>query len=258
MPREITKVKEFWDKVPCNVNHSKKERGVKEYFSEVSKKKYFVEPHILTFANFDEWEGKKVLEIGCGIGTAAQSFVEAGATYTGVDISKTSLDLALQRFDVLGLKGDFYLVDGEEISSIVPIDEYDLIYSFGVIHHTPNPEKLMSEIKKYMGKDTALRVMLYATNSWKSYMIEAGLDRPEAQDECPIANTYTPDEVHSLFEGYKLLNISQTHIFPYKIDKYKDNIYEKQEWFKSMPDEMFSSLEKNLGWHLLIEASLRS
>jgi len=253
----INEVKEFWDKVPCNRNHSKKEEGTKDYFNEISEKKYFVEPHILTFANFDEWKGKKVLEIGCGLGTAAQSFVEAGAIYTGVEISKTSVDLAMQRFKVMGLKGDFYLVEDEEISSVVPIEDYDLIYSFGVIHHTPKPEKLVSEIKKYMHKDTIFRLMLYASDSWKSYMIEAGLDRPEAQYGCPIANTYTFDEIYSLLKDYKVLSITQDHIFPYKISEYKDNIYEKQEWFKSMPIEMFSSLEKNLGWHLLIEASSR-
>jgi SAM-dependent methyltransferase len=252
----LTKVIDFWDSRPCNIRHSSKEVGTREYFEEVTAKKYFVEPHIIPFANFDEWKGKKVLEIGCGIGTAAQSFAEAGAIYTGVDLSEKSLQLARDRFEVFGLEGTFYKVNDEDISSFVPVEDFDLVYSFGVIHHTPNPKKLLSEIRKYMNKDSVLRVMLYASNSWKAYMIDGGLDRPEAQFGCPIANTYTNEEVRELLEGFDVTSIQQDHIFPYKIAEYKNHKYEKQDYFASMSPEMFSILEKNLGWHLLIEACI--
>jgi 2-polyprenyl-3-methyl-5-hydroxy-6-metoxy-1,4-benzoquinol methylase len=250
----IKEVRDFWDGRPCNIRHSNKELGSKEYFKEVTNKKYFVEPHIIPFANFSEWKGKKVLEIGCGLGTASQSFAEAGAIYTGVDISQTSLDLARKRFEVFGLEGTFYKVDGEDISSVVPIEDYDLVYSFGVIHHTPNPQKLLSEVKKYMNKDSVLRIMLYASSSWKAYMIEAGLDQPEAQRGCPIANTYTKSEVVELLNEFLVTKIEQDHIFPYEVSSYKNQQYTMEEWFKCMPSKMFSTLQKNLGWHLLIEA----
>jgi len=252
----MKRVIDFWDSRPCNINHSSEELGTKKYFNEVSQKKYKVEPHIIPFANFEEWGGKKVLEIGCGLGTAAQSFAEAGAIYTGIDLSKKSLELARKRFEIFGLVGNFYQVDGEEISSVVPVEEYDLIYSFGVIHHTPDPHKLLYEIKKYMGKDTVFRLMLYAANSWKAFMLEAGLGRPEAQKDCPIINTYTHEEVHYLLKGYNILSIKQDHIFPYEISKYKKHIYSKEKWFKHMPPDMFSILERKLGWHLLIEVKL--
>ena len=79
MSSNLKDVVSFWDSRPCNINHSSCEKGTKKYFREVTEKKYKVEPHILSFANFKEWRGKKVLEIGCGLGTAAQSFAEAGA-----------------------------------------------------------------------------------------------------------------------------------------------------------------------------------
>ena len=253
----ITKVTNFWDSRPCNVRHSNKPTGTKEYFLEVSSKKYKVEPHILKFANFEAWKNKKVLEVGCGIGTAAQSFVEAGANYTGVDISKESLDLAKKRFDTFGLTGAFYLAKDEKLSDIVPIEKYDLVYSFGVIHHIPYPKLLLSEIKKYMDSSSILKIMLYANNSWKNIMIDAGLDRPEAQQGCPIANTYTKDEVAELLEAYKLLEIEQDHIFPYEIESYKNHEYKLNSWFSSMPKEMFLALEKKLGWHFLITAKIK-
>ena len=253
----IDTIKKYWNDRPCNVKHSKEEIGTKKYFDEVEKKKLTAEPHIKTFSNFDEWNGKKVLEIGCGLATAGINFASHGADYTGVELSDESLKLAKQRFDVYGMNGNFFSGNAEHLSTFVPIKTYDLIYSFGVIHHSPNPEKIISEIKKYMNENSILKIMLYAKNSWKNYMIEAGLDQPEAQYGCPIVHTYTKSDIVDLLEGYDIISIEQDHIFPYQVEPYKRGKYIKQPWFESMPLEMFKSLEKNLGWHLLITAKLK-
>ena len=251
----IDDVRTYWDDRPCNVKHSKKEVGTKEYFDEVERKRYTAEPHIPSFAGFSNTKGKKVLEVGCGMATEGINYARAGATYTGTDLSIESLDLAKKRFKVYNNKGNFYLGNSEELSSFVPVETYDLIYSFGVIHHSPHPEKIISEIKKYMNKDSTLKIMLYASESWKNYMIEAGYDQPEAQYGCPIAHTYTKDEVRELLDGFDV-TIEQNHIFPYQIEPYKRGEFVKQPWFEAMPDEIFEVLKKNLGWHLLITAKL--
>ena len=253
----IQEVKKYWNDLPCNVRHSSKEIGTLEYFNEVSNKKFFVEPHILNFTDFTSWEGKKVLEVGCGLATAGIEFANAGADYTGVELSEESLALARQRFDVSYRTARFYSGNAEELSSFVPVETYDLIYSFGVIHHSPYPERILSEIKKYMNKNSALKIMLYAKDSWKNYMIESGLDQPEAQYGCPIANTYTKQDVIELLDGYEVLSIDQDHIFPYKVEPYKRGEYVKQPWFAEMPSKMLRTLEKKLGWHLLITAKLK-
>lgn len=253
----IEEVKKFWDDRPCNVKHSSKEIGTKEYFLEVERKKFKAEPHILKFTFFPSCEGKKVLEIGCGLATVGANFALHGADYTGVELSEESLSLARKRFEVFDQTGKFYCGNAEELSSFVPVETYDLIYSFGVIHHSPRPEKIVSEIKKYMNENSVLKIMLYAKDSWKNYMIESGLDQPEAQYGCPIANTYTKQDVVELLDGYEVLSIEQDHIFPYQIEPYKRGEYIKQPWFESMPPNMFRTLEKNLGWHLLITAKLK-
>jgi len=257
MTATIEEVKKFWNDRPCNIKHSSKEIGTLDYFNEVTKKKFFVENHILHFTKFPRWEDKKVLEIGCGLGTVGINFPFNGADYTGVELSEESLEIAKQRFSLYNQRGQFYLGNAEELSSFVPVETYDLIYSFGVIHHSPHPEKIVSEIKKYMNENSVLKIMLYAKDSWKNYMIEAGLDQPEAQYGCPIANTYTKEDVVELLDGYEVLSIEQDHIFPYQIEPYKRGEYIKQPWFDAMPPEMFRSLEKNLGWHLLITAKLK-
>ncbi len=253
----IDNVKAFWDRRPCNIRHSRSEVGTRQYFDDVEKRKYFIEPHIPMFAEFPKWKNKKVLEIGCGIGTDAVNFVRAGANYTGLELSEQSLLLTQKRFNILGLKGNFYLGNAEELSSIVPIETYDLVYSFGVIHHTPNPQNVVNEIKKYMGQESEFRLMLYAKNSWKSIMIEGGFDQPEAQSSCPIALTFTQHEIRDLLSDFEILDIHQDHIFPYIIEKYVQYEYEIQPWFNAMPQDMFKALEKALGWHTLVRCRLK-
>ena len=172
-------------------------------------------------------------------------------------MSDESLKLAKQRFDVYKMQGKFFSGNAEYLSTFVPVETYDLIYSFGVIHHSPHPENIVSEIKKYMNESSILKIMLYAKDSWKNYMIESGLDQPEAQYGCPIANTYTKDQVVDLLEGYDIISIEQDHIFPYQVEPYMRGEYIKEPWFESMPSQMFKTLEKNLGWHLLITAKLK-
>ena len=253
----IETVKKFWDDRPCNIKHSKKELGTEDYFDEVEKKRYTAEPHILNFADFETWNNKKVLEVGCGMATDGINFARFGADYCGTDLSVKSLELAKTRFDTYNQKGKFYLGNSEDLSSFVPLETYDLIYSFGVIHHSPYPRKIISEIKKYMNGSSVLKIMLYAKNSWKSYMIDAGFDQPEAQYGCPIANTYTEEEVVDLLDGFDIISITQNHIFPYQIEPYKKGKFIKQPWFETMPDEIFNVLKRKLGWHLLITAKIK-
>lgn len=255
----IQTVQSYWNTRPCNIRHSPKPIGTQEYFDEVEKRKYFVEPHIPAFAQFENWRGKKVLEVGCGIGTDTMNFARAGALVTAVDLSDESLSLARQRAKVFGLEDriTFHQANAEELNATVPVEPYDLVYSFGVIHHTPDPSRAIAQIRKYMNVSSELRLMLYAKNSWKHMMIESGLDQPEAQSGCPFAFTYTHDEVHDLLKDFNVLDISQDHIFPFVVEKYVKYEYEIVPWFASMPKEMFAALEKKLGWHLLITARLR-
>jgi len=138
---DVPRVRDYWDARPCNIGHSPRQPGTREYFDEVEVRRYFVEPHIPRFAEFARWNGKKVLEIGCGIGTDTINFARHGASVTAVDISAKSLEVARERARIFGLQNRIHLyqADAEQLSRAVPAEPYDLVYSFGVIHHTPHP-----------------------------------------------------------------------------------------------------------------------
>jgi len=253
----INKVKEFWDKRPCNIRHSSLPLCTKEYFDEVEKRKYFVEPHIPEFAQFERWKNKRVLEIGCGIGTDAVNFARNAANLTVVELSSDSLKICKKRFEIYGLTARFYNGNSEELSKFLPPEKFDLVYSFGVLHHTPDPQKAIQEIKNFMHLDSELRIMLYAMNSWKAIMINAGFDQPEAQKGCPVAYMFTHDEIRNLLSDFDIIFLEQAHIFPYKVERYKQYEYEREPWFDVMPVEMLKALEKAFGWHTLIVAKLK-
>lgn len=248
----IQQIREFWDQQPCNIRHSDLPLGSREYFDAVESKKFRAESHIPAFCEFDRWRGLRVLEIGCGIGTMAVNFARAGADYTGVELSGRSLALAQQRFEVYDLPGKFYQGNAEELSQFLPRGKFDLVFSWGVLHHTPRPEAALCEAKKFMQPGSWLKIMVYATHSWKNHMIEAGLDQPEAQANCPMAHTYTDGELRELVgPGFDLVSVQQDHIFCWQLDSYRQGRFLAEPWFAAMPPEMFRALEQKLGWHLM-------
>lgn len=264
----IEKVKEFWNRRPCNIKHSTKPKNSLEYFEEVESRKYFVEPHIKLFAEFEKWKGKKVLEIGCGIGTEAINFARNGADLTIIELSDASLEITKKRFEAYGLKANFVLGNAENIDILLNDGiKFDLIWSFGVIHHSPNPDIILKKCKNFLKDDGELRIMVYSKISYKLFyfMKETGIWNMESIDElismyseaqtgCPITYSYTYEEARKLFSDYQIIEIKKDHIFPWNIEKYIDYKYVKDEQFKNISDELFKDLESELGWHMLIKA----
>lgn len=255
----LSDVRAFWNSRPCNLRHSNAPVGSKQYFDEVEARKYFVEPHILAFADFAAWKDKRVLEIGCGIGTDATNFARAGAIYTGIELSSESLKLAKLRFETFGLEGRFLEANAEEVDKLLQGEKFDLVYSFGVLHHTPSLSSALGAIRSLMHVESVFKMMVYAENSWKSAMISAGLDQPEAQHGCPIANTYSRSEIKLLLSqaGLEATVIAQDHVFPYVVEEYKKYNYVRQPWFREMPPQVFDAIQKHLGWHLLVTSKLQ-
>ena len=249
------KIKQYWNTQPCNVNHGTSPVGTKEFFEEVTAKRFQSEPHNIDFGQYHAYRGKRVLEIGCGIGTDAEQFARHGAIYTGIDLSTESLDLCKQRFEVFGLQGTLLNVDMTDLDALQQLGKFDLVYSFGVIHHFPNLEQIIANIHAVTEVDGEFKFMVYAKNSWKYAMIKKGLDQFEAQADCPYAQAFTDTEIEQLLEGqFAIERIRQAHCFMYNVDKYKQGKFELEPWFAEMPTVMQDAVKEYLGWHLLIKA----
>jgi 2-polyprenyl-3-methyl-5-hydroxy-6-metoxy-1,4-benzoquinol methylase len=268
----IDKVRLYWDNRPCNIRHSALPVGSREYFDEVEARKYFVEPHIPGFAEFDRWKGKRVLEIGCGIGTDTVNFARAGAEVVACDLSVESIKIARQRAEVFGLSSLITFVNtNTELMEEVPADRpFDLVYSFGVVHHTPKPQLLLKSARQQMSAGGKLKVMVYNRHSWKAAGIVLGhgkgrfwladeliAEQSEAQTGCPVTFTYTKDTVRDLIEtaGFRVDDIGIDHIFSYRVKDYVEYRYEKRFPFWVMPASIMRKLETSVGWHLMVDAT---
>lgn len=266
-------VQQFWDQRPCNVRHSPQGIGTRLYFDEVESRKYLVEPHIPRFAQFSRWKDKKVLEIGCGIGTDTINFAISGAQVSAVELSRKSLEIARRRAEVFGLEEriDFYLGDAERLSEFVPQESYDLIYSFGVIHHTPHPERVLEEIRNYAKPEGEIKIMVYNHRSYKVLWIilkygkgrfwktrEIVAENSEAATGSPVSYTYTQKKIKRLLEqhGFEVTELWVDHIFPYRVGDYLKYKYVKAWWIRLLPDSVFRWLEHRFGWHICVTARI--
>lgn len=249
------RIRRYWNTQPCNIRHGKSDIGTPEFFREVSDRRYRVESHIPEFAGFHLWAGKRVLEVGCGIGSDAEEFAKHGAEYVGIDLSDQSIALCQQRFEVLGLEGEFYNIDVTDLAALKTLGNFDLVYSYGVIHHFPGIDKIVDNIREVVKPGGEFRYMVYAKNSWKYAMIQKGLDQFEAQAGCPYAQAFTKDEIHSLMSrGWEVERLRQDHCFMFNVDEYKQGRYELEPWFEAMTEAHRQAVREYLGWHLLVKA----
>lgn len=264
------KVKVYWNNRPCNIRHSDKKIGSLEYFDEVEEKRYTVEPHIPGFARFSESRGKEVLEIGCGIGTDTLQFAKAGAKVTAVDISEVSVDICKKRFQTYGFDAEIICADAEYLTELLPGRKFDIIYSFGVIHHTTNPSKIIESLRFFCHNKTVIRMMFYSKYSFKGLDFflrhgwRFGFDYKntirhfaEAQLGCPIAEVYSRSELLAMFDKYEVVRLDKDHIFPYKVEDYIKGKLEKRLIFRVMPTFVYTWLCSVLGWHYLIELKIK-
>ena len=142
----------------------------RRYFEEISRKRFQGrEWHMPITAKFDSFRGKDVLEIGCGVGTDGIEFARNGANYIGVDLTPKSVELTRERFQVFGVPGRFEVANAEERLPF-PDASVDHVYSFGVIHHSPAPERIVGEIYRVLRKGGTFTVMLYNRSSINYYI----------------------------------------------------------------------------------------
>ena len=169
METKIAEVQSFWNSNPCQAKLSR-QADRRQYFEEISRKRFQRrEWHVPRIANFSGFRGKDVLEIGCGIATDGLEFAKHGARYVGIDLTRASIELASERFQLFGVPGRFEVANAEQELPF-PDGSFDHVYSFGVIHHSPIPARIVAEIHRVLRVGGSFTVMLYNRSSINYYV----------------------------------------------------------------------------------------
>jgi ubiquinone/menaquinone biosynthesis C-methylase UbiE len=184
------------------------EPGTRHFYELVEAHRYTKEWHIPAAADFAGARGLKVLEIGCGLGTDGAQFAEAGADYTGVDLTEAAVELARRRFELFDIPGTFKTADAESLS--FPDESFDLVYSHGVLHHTPDTGKAIQEIHRVLRPGGRAVVMLYHRGSYNyrvniSVLRRAGAQLLKWETGIKLVNRITGEPLESLREHARLL-----------------------------------------------------
>jgi ubiquinone/menaquinone biosynthesis C-methylase UbiE len=199
-------VREFWNSDPCGTRYL----DTPEDFDSHARARYALEPYIPEFARFAESRGLRVLEIGVGMGADYLEWLKAGAQASGVDLSSASLGRARRRCELVGFKPDLRVADAEHLPFLD--NTFDVVYSYGVMHHSPDTAKCLREARRVLKPGGQARIMIYHHPSltgvmlWLRYGLLRGKSlRRAVYDhlESPGTKTYTRREAHSLLEGFE-------------------------------------------------------
>ncbi len=161
-------VHDFWNKSACGTFLVDKEKFTKEYFEELEEIRYRMQPEIHAFAQFSRAYGKRVLEVGVGAGTDFLQWVRSGAKAYGIDLTEEAIEHVKHRLQLYNLEAEGYVIaDSENL----PFDNntFDIVYSWGVIHHTPNTQKALQEIIRVCKPGGIIKVMIYHRHSLLAY-----------------------------------------------------------------------------------------
>lgn len=212
-------VKAYWERIPCGSKHASAPEGGRAYFEQVERRRYELEPFIRRFADFEGSRGKRVLEIGVGLGTDFIQFARAGAHATGVDLTQHSIELVARRLELEKLAGDVRIADAEAL----PFEDasFDRVYSWGVLMVTPDTPRAVSEAIRVLRPGGDLCAMVYGRRSWVAFGLWARyallVGRPwrtlaeviSNHMESPGMKAYTEPEVRELFTGLEELRIDR-------------------------------------------------
>jgi ubiquinone/menaquinone biosynthesis C-methylase UbiE len=235
---QLRLVRDFWNSEACG----------ERYGSDQDRKRYELEPEIVEFARFPDAAGKRVLEIGVGMGSDFRRWAEAGADTFGTDLTDRAIELTGRRLRGSSLRGLLTISNAEELP--FADESFDLVYSWGVLHHTPHTRRAIQEVRRVLRRGGSAKLMLYHRRSWLALAawvrfgplrgrLFLSLRQAIANMESPGTQAFTRSEVEEMLNGFDSLMVRPrlTH-------------WDRKWW------PLIARLTGNrFGWFLLVEAS---
>ncbi len=164
-------VRNYWEKEPCDTRYGRS-ADILRYHDEIERKRYQLEPFIMDFAGFAESGNKRVLEVGVGVGTDFWQWIKSGARAVGMDIPLASIEITRRHLHARGVRADRYgllVADAEKLP--FREDSFNVVYSWGVLHHTPGTEAAFAEAFRVLAPGGTFKGMVYHSPSWTCWLL---------------------------------------------------------------------------------------
>jgi ubiquinone/menaquinone biosynthesis C-methylase UbiE len=201
--------------------------------------------------DYNGYAGKKVLELGCGIGTDLARFAKGGAQVTAVDLSERAIEMAKKNFELRGLDGEFHMMNGEKLE--FEDNTFDMVFAHGVLQYTADTRQMVDEARRVLKPGGELIAQLYNRKGWLIFMSKVAKVKLE-HDDAPAFKLFTIDEFKSFLEDFSDVEITPTR-FPVKSRLHKGL---KGLLFNTFFVGMFNILPRSwvrrCGWHLMARA----
>jgi SAM-dependent methyltransferase len=266
---KIESVKAFWEQNPVAAEAIAEERGTAAYFRafDALREADTCEPYAVSevIHGYSAAKGQKVLDIGCGNGYVLYQYARHGAEVSGVDLTRTAVELSRRRFALGGLSGEFVEVDGNKLP--FPDQHFDIVCSMGVLHHISDPRPMVEEIFRVLKPGGRLIVMLYYRYSWKNLILIRmrrmfdpqfrGKTQQEALnmndgDACPLALVYSQGEAAALFSRFSRITFRLTQLSWRQLFMLSPLVRLAEKY---LPSSSESWPARVMGWNLNIQAT---
>lgn len=262
---EKRRARQQWTGDPCGAKYGERYKfATREFFDEVERNRYQdYAPWMASVMGFNDFAGARLVEIGCGMGTDLLQFARGGAHCTGVDLTPRSIEISRLHFDLYRMRADFVLTDAETLP--FADESFDVVYSNGVLHHTPRTARAIREAHRILRPGGTAKVMLYHRHSlyyWSEIILHRGLLRGHflrghspgeimsryveysETDARPLVKAYSRQQARSLFAPFREVKIEVEQMMRKELRLLNPFV----------SDKIFSRLRRGLGWNVIITA----
>ncbi len=245
---KLDAVREFWNGHIHDWKVARSEPGTKEFFEEIETYRFEKLDYLPRVVDFNGYAGRRVLDVGCGVGNDLSRFGRGGADVVGIDLAERSIELARQNFSQRGLPGEFHVMNGERLD--IPDDSFDMVYCHTVLHFTPNPERMVREIHRVLKPGGEAILMTVNRRSWLNVMHRVAKVKIDHLD-APVFYSYTGVEFRLL-----LAPLAQVRIV-YERFPVRTKVHEglKAKLFNTFFVDLFNALPRSwvrhAGHHLM-------
>ncbi|HSK66728.1 MAG TPA: class I SAM-dependent methyltransferase [Anaerolineales bacterium] len=244
----IADITAYWDSHIHDLAIVTNPVGTPGFFRQLDEYRYEKLNYLPRLVDFDSYRGKTLLEIGCGAGVDLVRFARAGAIVTGVDLSKTAIDLARQNISQNGLDASLQIMNGEALH--FDDDSFDVVYAHGVLQYTADTAKMVSEIHRVLRPGGEAILMVYNRISWLNLMRKV-TKVPLEHEDAPVLKKFSIAEFKQLLKPFIRYTIIPER-FPVRTKLHsglKARLF--NDVFVGTFNLMPRKLVRPFGWHLM-------